>query len=151
MQRCDDQDLVIYYVIGSSFLNDRSPYAIGPLSVCPVCLSVTLVCCGQTVRWIKMKLGIKTRPHCVRWAPISLQSGGTAAPTFWSMYCGQTVAHLSYCWALVNSCKLLQTLWWAARSSWKWSFTFETMNVAFGLLYFSTPTAKRSSQYWWKG
>jgi len=28
------------------------------LSVCPV-LSVTLVCCGQTVRWIKMKLGVE--------------------------------------------------------------------------------------------
>jgi len=27
------------------------------LSVCPVCLSVTLVYCGQTVGWIKMKLG----------------------------------------------------------------------------------------------
>jgi len=32
------------------------------LSVCPVypaCLSVTLVYCGQTVGWIKMKLGTK--------------------------------------------------------------------------------------------
>jgi len=25
--------------------------------VCPVCLSVTLVYCGQTVRWIKKNLG----------------------------------------------------------------------------------------------
>ena len=25
--------------------------------VCPVCLSVTLVYCGQTVAWIKVKLG----------------------------------------------------------------------------------------------
>ena len=33
------------------------PYDIGPLSVCPVCLSVILVYCGQMVRWIKMKLG----------------------------------------------------------------------------------------------
>ena len=33
------------------------PYDIGPLSVYPVCLSVILVYCGQTVRWIKMKLG----------------------------------------------------------------------------------------------
>jgi len=35
----------------------------GPLSVCPVslfvCLSVTLVYCGQTVGWIKMKLGME--------------------------------------------------------------------------------------------
>jgi len=38
----------------------RSPYPIGPLSVCPVlsvCLSVTLVYCGQTVGWIRRKLG----------------------------------------------------------------------------------------------
>ena len=45
----------------SSFLGNRLqnglPYAIGPLSVGPVCLSVTLVYCGQTVGWIKMKLG----------------------------------------------------------------------------------------------
>jgi len=27
--------------------------------VCPVCLSVTLVYCGQTVGWIKMKLGMQ--------------------------------------------------------------------------------------------
>jgi len=48
------------------FLRDRlqngSPYAIGPLSVlsvCPVCLSVTFVHCGQTVGRIKMKLGMQ--------------------------------------------------------------------------------------------
>ena len=29
------------------------------LSVCPVCLSVTLVYCGQTVGWIRMKLGME--------------------------------------------------------------------------------------------
>jgi len=29
------------------------------LSVLSVCLSVTLVYCGQTVGWIKMKLGVK--------------------------------------------------------------------------------------------
>jgi len=28
-----------------------------PVLCCPVCLSVTLVYCGQTVRWIKIKLG----------------------------------------------------------------------------------------------
>jgi len=33
-------------------LSDRCP-------VCPVCLSVTLVYCGQTVGWIKMKLGME--------------------------------------------------------------------------------------------
>jgi len=36
----------------------RAPYAIGPLSVCPV-LSVTLVYCDQTVGRIKMKLGMQ--------------------------------------------------------------------------------------------
>jgi len=35
-----------------------APYAIRPLSVCPVCLSVTFVHCGQTVGRIKMKLGM---------------------------------------------------------------------------------------------
>jgi len=29
------------------------------LSVCPVCLSVTLVYCGQTVGWIKIQLGMQ--------------------------------------------------------------------------------------------
>jgi len=29
------------------------------LSVCLSCLSMTLVYCGQTVRWIKMKLGME--------------------------------------------------------------------------------------------
>ena len=37
---------------------NRFWYAIGPLCVCPV-LSVTLVYCGQTVRWIKMSLGME--------------------------------------------------------------------------------------------
>ena len=41
------------------FLGDRlSPYAIGPLSVCPV-LSVTLEYCGQNVGGIKMKVGVQ--------------------------------------------------------------------------------------------
>jgi len=49
------------------------------LSVCSV-LSVTLVYCGQTVRWIKMKLSMEVglgslRPHCVRWGPSFPQKG----------------------------------------------------------------------------
>jgi len=36
-------------------LSDRCPV----LSVCLSCLSVTLIYCGQTVGWIKMKLGIE--------------------------------------------------------------------------------------------
>ena len=33
------------------------PFAIQPLSVLSVCLSVTLVYCGQTVGWIEVPLG----------------------------------------------------------------------------------------------
>ena len=42
-------------------LSNGSPYAIRPLSVCPVLsvLSATLVYCGQTVGRIKMKLSIQ--------------------------------------------------------------------------------------------
>ena len=49
-------------------LQNGSPNAVGPLSVLSclynlfclfVCLSVTLVYCGQTVGWIKMKLGVQ--------------------------------------------------------------------------------------------
>ena len=36
-------------------LSDRMSVLSFP--VCPVCLSVTFVHCGQTVGWIKMKLG----------------------------------------------------------------------------------------------
>jgi len=40
----------------------------------PVCLSVTLVYCGQTAGWIKMSLGTEVGPgppkrRCVRWDP----------------------------------------------------------------------------------
>jgi len=42
-------------------LQNGSTYAIRPLSICPACpvLSVTLVCCGQTVGWINMQLGMQ--------------------------------------------------------------------------------------------
>jgi len=45
-----------------------SDYCLSCLSVCPVCLSVTLVYCGQTDGWIKMKLGMEVgfgRGHIV--------------------------------------------------------------------------------------
>ena len=74
------------------------------LSVC-LCL-VTLVYCGQTVGWIKVPLGTEVGlgpGHIVLdgdSAPPTER--GTAAPTFRPMlYCGQTVAHLSSCSALV--------------------------------------------------
>jgi len=53
------------------------------LSVCPV-LSVTLVYCGQTVSWIKMKLGMDVGlgpGHIVvDGDPASPQKGGTTLP-----------------------------------------------------------------------
>jgi len=67
--------------------------AMGPLcvlSVCPVCLSVTLVYCGQTVGWIKVPLGTEVGlgPGDIVLdgdpAP-SPTERGTAASTFWPM------------------------------------------------------------------
>jgi len=78
------------------------------------------VCCGQTARWIKTPLGTKAyasaqatllgegrprpRLHCVRWGPsFSLPEGAQPPPHFSAhVYCGQTVAYLSYCWALLS-------------------------------------------------
>ena len=57
-------------------------------------LSVTLVYCGQTVGWIKMKIGAEVglgHGHIVLDgdpAPLP-PKGGIASPTFWSVYCGQ--------------------------------------------------------------
>jgi len=38
-------------------LSDRCPAWMTVMSCLSVCLSMTLVYCGQTVRWVKMKLG----------------------------------------------------------------------------------------------
>jgi len=61
---------------------------------CLFVLSVTLVCCGQTVGWINMELDIQVGlgpgqwPHCVRWGPSSPQRG--TAPQFSAhICCGQ--------------------------------------------------------------
>jgi len=58
--------------------------------VCLSCLSVTLVYCGQTFRWIKMKLGMEVGldPGTLCYmdpSPLKLlKKGGKAAPpTFW--------------------------------------------------------------------
>ena len=48
--------LLMQVVVERPFVK-RSPYAIGPLSVCLCVLSVTLVYCVQAVGWIKTKLG----------------------------------------------------------------------------------------------
>jgi len=67
-----------------------------------VCLSVTLVYCGQMLGWIKLKLGVKVGlgpGHIVLDgdpAPPT-ETGTVAPPLFGHVYCGQTVTHLSYC------------------------------------------------------
>ena len=65
-----------------------SPYAIRPLTL--VCLSVTLVHCGQTVGWIKMKLGMEVGLGPGHTAadgdPIPTpKSGHSSPPNFWPM------------------------------------------------------------------
>ena len=76
-------------------LYNGSPYAVGPLSVCLSCLSVTLVYCGQAVRWIKMQLGLQ-----VGIGPGDIVLDGDRAPAppkrgqspqfSAHVYCGQT-------------------------------------------------------------
>jgi len=71
------------------------------------CLSVTLVYCSQTVGWIKltlvMEVGLGLGDVVLDGNPSPPPTeSGTVAPHFSAhVYCGQTVANLSYCWALV--------------------------------------------------
>jgi len=74
---------------------------------CPVLfLSETLVYCHQTVGWIKMPLGMQVGlgpGHTVLDGDPgpSPRKGAQPPPLFLAhVYCGQTVAHLSYCGAL---------------------------------------------------
>jgi len=64
------------------------------LDRCLFVLSVMLVYCGQTVGWIKMKLGMETGlgpDHIVRWGPRSPPpKKGTAPPICGPCLCGQT-------------------------------------------------------------
>ena len=65
--------------------------------VCPVCLSVTLVYCGQTVGRIKMKLGMQVGlgpGHIVvDGNPASPPPNGGGTPKFLAhIFCGQTAA-----------------------------------------------------------
>jgi len=79
---------------------------------CPVpsVLYVTLAYCDQTVGLIKIPLGteIGLSPGDIvldgDWTQLPPMERGTAPPHFSAhIYCGQTVAHLSYCWALVTT------------------------------------------------
>jgi len=70
--------------------------------VLSVCLSATLVYCGRTVGWIKMPLGMKVGlgpGYIVFDYMTKLPHGmGHSIPDFSAhVYCGQTVAYLSYC------------------------------------------------------
>ena len=85
-----------------------------PVCLCPVLLSVMLVYCGQTVGWIKMKLGMQ-----VGLGPGHIVVDGDPAPfppkghsLLFSVhvYCHQMFAHLSYCWACVYRVMLTLTL-----------------------------------------
>jgi len=74
---------------------------------CLSCLSLTLIYCGQTVRWIKMPLGTE-----VSLSPGHIVLDGDPAPLTGAQqplpnvsphfYCGQTVAHLSNYRALIS-------------------------------------------------
>jgi len=54
--------------------------------VCPLCLSVTLVYCGQTVGWIKVKLGTEVGlgpgDVVLDGGPSSPQTGAQQPPLF---------------------------------------------------------------------
>jgi len=43
----------------------------------------------------------RPRPHCIRWVPALRKTGTAAPPSFRPVSVVATVAHLSYCWALV--------------------------------------------------
>ena len=59
---CDCENIIMLKTVKMDSANTEntcvvgSPYATGPLSSC---LSVTLVYCGQTFGWIKVKLGVE--------------------------------------------------------------------------------------------
>ena len=62
-------------------------------------LSETLVYCGQTVEWIKMKLGMEVGlvpGHIVSYGDPAPPPEGPQPPFSAHVYCDQTVAHLSY-------------------------------------------------------
>ena len=95
----------MYFPLRLLFLGDRlqngSPYAIGPLSVCPVCAVGVLWPNG---RMIKMKLGMVVGfgvGHIVLYgnpAHPPPKKKGRSPPIFGScLLWPQMVAHLSYC------------------------------------------------------
>ena len=87
-------------------------YAIGPLSILSRLCYLSV--CGVGVLWPNGWMDQdetwhggrpRLRPHCVRWGPSSapLEKRGHPAQFSAHVYCGQTVAHLIYCSALVSN------------------------------------------------
>jgi len=73
-------------------LSNGLPFPIGPLSIClSVCLSVTLVYCGQTVGWLKMQLcmevGLGPGGIVLDGDPVPSQTGAQQSPTFLAHVC----------------------------------------------------------------
>ena len=79
------------------------------LSVCLSCNVGELWPYGtdQDATWYASKH--RPRRHCVRWGPIPHGKGHSSPPLFGPL-CSGTVAHLSNCWALVNSGVLFMRL-----------------------------------------
>jgi len=78
-------------------LSDRCP--ISPVCL-SVCLSVTLVYCGQTVGRIEMKLGMQVGldpGHIALDGDPAPPKRGSVPQFSVRVYCGQTAAHPSYC------------------------------------------------------
>jgi len=84
-------------------------YAMGSLSCLSVC-NIGVFC--QMVGWIKIPLGLSPGDIVLDGDPVPPPTEwGTAAPHFSAhVYCGQTVAHLSNCWALVTFPSVLRHL-----------------------------------------
>jgi len=71
----------------------------------PLSQSSAHVWCCQMAGWIKMpdgtKVGLSPGHTVLHGNPMPQQKRGHSPPFSDYVYCGQTVAHLSYCWALV--------------------------------------------------
>ena len=89
-------------------LSDRCAFSLSVLSVLSVCYVGVLWPNGwmnQDATWYRGRP--RHRRHCVRWGfqfPMPNGKRQSSPPHFMAhVYCGQTVAHLSNCWALVTS------------------------------------------------
>jgi len=124
---------------------------------CLSCLSATLAYCGETVGWIRIPLERLRfdnrfnkpmidwlidwyrdrswpRGHCVRWGRSSPTERDTAPPHFSThVYCGQTVAHLSNCWALVGLLFLIFFLFTVKCGGLNWVYISFSANYKYSV------------------